>query len=202
MNIEETISISEEISLMVEKDAIIYRNEFEAFRAKFEEGKKDEELIFAFIFLQVYIECFLHQNMRRVMQLEFEFRRPDLFQIWEKTEKDMHIKEKIGFFISFFISGEKAIEARKEILSQVRHIGKIRNMLVHGHALTRKISEGKEKKSAALSSLNVETMNGVIAAANRLGEVWNELLDEIGKECKALRSTNMFKFNSINTKKA
>lgn len=114
----------------------------------------------------------------------------------------MHIKEKIGFFISFFISGEKAIEARKEILSQVRHIGKIRNMLVHGHALTRKISEGKEKKSAALSSLNVETMNGVIAAANRLGEVWNELLDEIGKECKALRSTNMFKFNSINTKKA
>lgn len=197
MNIEETISISEEFRILVEKDAIIYRNEFEEFRKQYQKSGKEEKLIFAFLFLQIYMECFLHQRMRKIMEMEFDFKRPDLFQVWDKRESSMHINEKIGFFISFFIAGDKAVNFREKISKLFSSIGKPRNKFAHGHALTKMISKEGVKHSSALSILNLETLNSTISYANQLGETWNELLDEISKECKVLKGLGSFKFIEI-----
>ena len=191
------IEISEEWSITLDKDAIIFRNEFEEFRKQFKVSKKEEKLIFAFLFLQIYMEYFLHQRMRKIMEMEFDFKKPDLFQVWDKRESRMHINEKIGFFISFFIAGDRAVNFREKISKLFSKIGQPRNKFAHGHAIRKTLSKDGERHSKTLSMLNLESLNSTISDANQLGETWNELLNEISKELKVLNGLGSFKFMEI-----
>lgn len=193
VSLKESVNIQDSNSVVIEKDAIIYLNEFLKYKEAYEKEGMDETLIFAFIFLQIYIECFLHQSMRRVMHMEFGFKEPVLFQQWDSSEEKMYIGKKIEFFTSFFMPEEQSIESKKIIVKSFNDIGQVRNKLVHGYKLSRGIANGKTHKSEALSLLNIESLQKSLQSANELGSAWNDLLDEIFKACRALRSVDDFK---------
>lgn len=194
IGLTDVIQIQENIKITTELSSIIYLNEFLKYKGAYERDGKNEKLIFTLIFLQIYIECFLHQNMRQIMGMEFEFKNPDLFKKWDSKEEEMYVGEKVNFFTHFFFSKEEKVESLDLIKNSLREIGYIRNKIVHGYKLRRVVVNGTTEKSETLSLLSKESLREYLQSANTLGNAWNTLLDEVGKKCKALRGVGSFKF--------
>ena len=87
INLHDSIGVSDHIKAETEIDAIIYRQEFERHWEEYLKSKSESELILAFIFLQIYIEYFLHQNMRKIIELEFKPPRDAAHITWLSGEK-------------------------------------------------------------------------------------------------------------------
>lgn len=195
----ENISVSEYIKSEIEVSAIIYRKEFERHRSEYLKTKTESELIFTFILLQIYIECFLHQNMRRVVELEFKPPRDDICTNWLAGER-RHVPTKINNFATLFFSPVQAHiqQLLDTIKDRFGKISRIRNQFVHGHKVAAwSDSKGNAGSTPAKSLLSDAQLTKSITEINELGLAWNDLLDAILSQCKALERIDNFKFSSI-----
>lgn len=202
-DIRENIEVIDFYRAETELDAVIYRLEFEKSWKIFQDSQSEERLVFCFLFLQIYIECFLHQNMRRVVELEFKPPRDQVCDAWLKGER-RHIPQKIEAFVSTFFSpgGTTKIETWNEIQqlveiikSKFKRISNTRNLFAHGHKISEwSDSNGGSGKSQARSLLTENQLNKTIREINEIGEAWNQLLEIIIVQCKALRQVGSFKF--------
>ncbi len=199
IDLHETIKVSEYIKAESEIDAVIYRQEFEHHRAEYLKSKAESELIFTFIFLQIYTECFLHQNMRRVVMLEFKPPRDSTYTTWLASEK-RYVPEKMDNFIILFFSPAPApIQQMADIIKdRLGKISSIRNQFAHGHkASAWSDSEGNSGSTPAKLLLTETQLTQSVTEINELGNAWNDLLDSIMPQCKALKRIDDFKFRSI-----
>lgn len=87
INLEETLSIKDSWGYETEVDAVIYRNQFDKYYQAYSKSGLQEDLMFSFIFLQIYIECFLHGCMRKIVEMEFKPPRINVYKDWTGGEK-------------------------------------------------------------------------------------------------------------------
>lgn len=199
INLNESIKASDSFKIETEIDAIIYRQEFELHRKNYLKSKNESELIFTFIFLQIYVECFLHQNMRRIIQLEFKPPRDAIYMEWLACEARF-IPAKIDNFVILFWNPipedpQKLLESIKDNFKKTSYI---RNQFVHGHKVSAwSDSEGSSGFSPAKLLLTDEQLAMSVTKVNELGVAWNHLLDKTLLQCKALREVESFKFISL-----
>jgi hypothetical protein len=208
--IDENIGVSEFI--MIEKQislAYIFRLEFEKHLQEYKINKSDNELIFIFIFLQAYAECFLHQSMRRIIKSEFEVHRTDLYNNWidEKGRggERRNIQEKIEDFSRHFII---AVPSLPKNIQQLIHdininfskLSRRRNQFLHGHAVASwSDSDGNSGASEAHSLLTDKELKLAVDEINKLGKAWNELQDSVAIEFKCINKERIkdFKFLDV-----
>lgn len=194
LSFKETVHMQDSVSLRLQMDAVIYRNEYEKYKKEYLEDNSEQKLIFAFIFLQIYLECFLHQNMRDIVALEFQYRDKQLYNEWLKKEEKMFIKDKLLFFTSlFYVKNNEIITLEKNILENFGHITSIRNKLMHGYPLTEDISGNERKKSKTKALLSKSNLTQSIEIANNLSNGWNALLEVIYKKFIALKTIKEFR---------
>lgn len=201
VKLDETVTISESHREELELDAIIYRNEFEKYRQAYLVKNNESDLIFSFIFLQIYIECFLHQNMRRIIGLEFKHAQNHLDRRWLKQEKRF-IPDKINNFHSLFLAplSPKVLEDTEEIEVLFKAITSPRNEFAHGHKVASWFdSNGGKGNTKAKELLTRKKLHELVKHANSLGELWNNLLDAIFPRCVALQQIQDFKFENFKT---
>lgn len=199
INLHETVNVSEYIKMESEIDAVIYRQEFERHRAEYLKTKTEAELIFTFIFLQIYAECFLHQNMRRVVMMEFKPPRDSVYTTWLAGEK-RYVPEKIDNFATLFFTPVPAIVQQEidTIKDRLKKISDIRNLFAHGHkASSWSDSTGNSGSTSAKSILTETQLIQSVTEINELGKSWNDLLDAVMPQCKALKRVDDLKFRSI-----
>ena len=214
--LKETINIREEITWELETDAVIFRNEFNYYLEKFKKDKSEHILIFVFIMLQIYVEYFLHQNMRRVIRFEFEHNNKSKYEEWIKNEfqyiPDKKIKGgikkgKISIFIEYFLlnSNHEATMTKEQIESVFNEITKIRNLFVHGHkiSLSGNADSSHVEISKAKGYLTENMLKLIIKNVNLLGKNWDRLLDLALSNCKSLniKVIGDFKFDNLDYKK-
>ncbi|MBU1164632.1 hypothetical protein KKA15_03655 [Patescibacteria group bacterium] len=199
VKLKATIRISEYFKAETEVDAVIYRREFERYYKEYLKTKDSTKLIFTFILLQIYVECFLHQNMRRIICMEFKPPSDGICTTWLEGEKKS-VKDKINNFVSLF-PGLVPTDTQQlvDIIEDgFKNLSDIRNLFVHGH----KVAEWSDSKKAKESSpakqfLTATQIKKIIAEINALGGAWDKLLDYILPQCKALTRIDNFKFTKI-----
>ncbi|MDP2709402.1 MAG: hypothetical protein Q8O93_05185 [bacterium] len=199
INLHEIVSVSDYTKAESEIDAVIYRQEFERHRTEYLKSKTESELIFTFIFLQIYMECFLHQNMRRIVTMEFKPPRNAILTTWLTGEK-RYVPEKMDNFINLFFSPVPTpIQQMADIIKdRLGNISSIRNQFAHGHKVSAwSDSEGNSGSTPAKLILTETQLMQSVAEINELGKAWNDLLDIIMPQCKALKRMDDFKFRSI-----
>ena len=213
--IGDKIKVNESIAWELEIDAIVFRDEFDYYLKKFETSKSggmvfDKMLVFVFMMLQIYIEYFLHQNMRRIISLEFKETDKNKYNNWIKNERryipdKKSDKGKLFLFLEYYSldSDPKATKAKEEIEAVFNELAKIRNELVHGHKMS--ISGNADSSlievSETMGYLAKDVLVKIIERVNNLGENWNKLLDIVFDKCKALKKIDDFKFDSLDYKK-
>jgi len=199
LNLQENINISEYVYTEIELGAVIYRREFEKYHQEYLKSKSGSELIFSFIFLQIYVECFLHQNMRKIVELEFKPPRDGIYTKWLQGEH-RYVPVKIEEFATlFFLSVPTNIKRLIDcIKDRFENISDIRNQFVHGHKIaTWSDSRGNSGITPARSALIEKHLSQSIIDVNELGVAWNNLLDDSLLQCKALRHVESFKFSNL-----
>ena len=198
LNFSEHVGVSEYHRITKEIDAVTYRNEFLKFRTGYLESHGQTELIFSFIVLQIYIECFLHQNMRRIVGLEFKPPRQVILNEWIKQER-RYVPQKLEHFINLFEPPpSESLHLVEGIKDRFKNISDIRNLLAHGHEISEwSDSEERTGKTEALAILTKSQFAQTEKEINELGLMWNELLDHVAPRCKALNRVDDFKFKKI-----
>jgi len=199
IEVHDSINVSDHVKVETEIDAVIYRQEFESHLSIYMETQSESELIFTFIYLQIYIECFLHQNMRRIVNMVFKPPRENISSEWMKKES-RKVRDKIDAFGTIFhdpMSGQiqGLVDTIKNNFSRVSYI---RNQFAHGHKVSAwSDSDGKSGKTSARELLTNERLAKAISEVNELGFAWNTLLDNILPQCKSLRTVEDFKYTEI-----
>lgn len=205
ITLKEEIKMNDSVVWELEVDAIIFRDEFNYYLEKFKKDKSEKTLVFIFIILQIYVEYFLHQNMRRVISLEFKHSDKSKYKEWIKAKNEkLNISKKLSHFIQYFLleNNNKVIAIKKEIETIFKEITDIRNLLVHGHkiSLAGNVDSSYIEVSRTRGYLDKDVLIKVIANINQLGKNWNDLLDLILNECKALKRIDDFKFSNLDYK--
>lgn len=199
INLTENIRVSDFSRVETEFDAIIYRNEFEQHHQEYIKTGSESELILAFIFLQIYVECFLHQNMRRIVELEFKPPREVISIQWLENEHQK-IQLKIEKFITLFFSSARSdIKKLTDCINDgFNKISYIRNQFAHGHKIASwSDSHGNSGSTPAHSILKKDQLNQTIIEINESGSAWNKLLDNVLPNLKVLRGVINFKFSNL-----
>lgn len=199
---KESVVAKDSFVWKLEVDAIIFRNELAHYMKRYLNDGSEKTLIFVFIMLQIYLESFLHQNMRRITTHEFKNSKEDKYKKWinPKFEK-RYIEEKLPIFLKNFSLGEDDNTRRltEEILNSFGKISKIRNLLIHGHEVS--ISGNADSSNIEISEarglLSKHTFKEVVDGVNLLGERWNKILEQVQSQCVALNSTEDYKFKEI-----
>lgn len=206
--LKENMNVSESVAWELTTDAVIFRAQFEKYRNQYvaQSIEEDHSIIFAFIFLQVYVEYFLHQNMRRVVTLEFRNTDQKKYQKWMDNERNF-IEDKISrsgklsMFVQFFFhnSLQKISTLKKSIENNFKEITDIRDLLVHGHdiSISGNIDSSKIEVSHTRALLTPEELEETTGKANKLGECWNKLLEEIFDQSQSLGQVDDFKFEQL-----
>jgi len=198
LNLSEHIGISDFNHVELELDSIIHRNQFEKFRSEYLRSNEEKDLIFTFIVLQIYTECFLHQNMRKIVEMEFLPPRQTIREEWTLGE-GRDAREKIDCFVKLFrIAPSASLRPVSVIKGRFTSLTDMRNLLAHGHKIsTWSDSSGNSGTTKARSLLTRDQLTQTEKEINELGLMWNKLLDRIQPECKALRRIDDFKFKNI-----
>lgn len=194
--------IEEKIHTEIQIDPVIFRKEFLRYQNRYLSYNNQNELIHAYIFLQIYIESFLHNYMRHIIGLEFKPPRDEVVRKWYGKERDK-IPVKLDSFVSEFFSTipvdiEKNVSTIK---SQFKKISDIRNMFAHGHKVSMGMNtDGTGFISPAGLKLAPWELKQALIDTNELGKAWNDLLNGILPYCKSLRTIKDFKFKLMKTK--
>ncbi len=199
INVSENAGISEYVKAETEIDAIIYRREFERHEQEYQKAQSDPELVLAFIYLQIYVECFLHQNMRHIVEMEFKPPRDTVAKDWENHEKD-DVRQKLDSFIGKLFPTVPANVAQltQTIKDNFGKVCVMRNYLAHGHKVAAwSDSDGNSGMSRAKSLLTSAQLVQSKADADALGLAWNDLLDLVLAQCQALQRVDSFKFKNL-----
>jgi hypothetical protein len=199
INLFETIKVSEGIKTEMEIDAAIYRQEFERHRMEYLKSKDESELIFTFIFLQIYIECFFHQNMRKIIELEFKPPRDNVCVGWLAEEK-RYVPTKIDNFVTIFLTPvSNSVQCNVDVIKdRFSKISSLRNLFAHGHKVAIwSDSDGNSNATPAKLSLSESQLIQSVTETNDLGLAWNNLLDFVLPQCKVLQRVDSFKFLNI-----
>ncbi len=200
INLQETLSIQDHWRAETMVDAIIYRNQFDKYHQAYLQTGSQEDLIFSFIFLQIYIECFLHDWMRQIVRMEFKPPRDNVMTEWMRGEGRM-VWKKIDNFIELFFGAQPTAvhEIGEQIKAHLKNITDIRNLLIHGHSIAEwSDSDGNTGISEAKSFLTAEKLDSTVSEANELGKLWNQVLDEIMPRLQALKRVSDFYYKEIN----
>ena len=201
LNVSEGVTITEHIEIELETDAVIYRNEFERHHAEYLNTKTKDELILSFVFLQIYVECFLHQNMRRVIEREFKHTGKIILDDWFCSEAQLkYVPQKLDKFVKVFFPKPKETDRLliNAIKSKFHDINEIRNFLIHGYKIASwSDSGGNSGQSNINFFLSEVQLSKSINEMNELGNAWNNLLDNIFPECKCSTSFDDFKFEKF-----
>jgi hypothetical protein len=187
------------VSVSIEKSEVIFLNEFKKYYQNFKEKKEENDIIFSYLFLQIYIECFLHYKMRRVVEMEFKPPRDSIKNNWfhEKNEKS-NIKDKIENFSKLFFSNNEAINEVAKIKDNFKKITNIRNKIAHGYSIgSYSDFNGKNSVSDVKSFLNIKELESQLSNANELGDNWNLLLEKVFNVCASIKDKNLCKFKEI-----
>lgn len=195
----ERIGVSDHVRAETEIDAVIYLREFQRHRVEFRRTGDEFTLIFAFIFLQVYAECFLHQNMRRLVELEFKPPRDTIRDRWLQKEARKASEKIDDFAILFFDPVPKSVQRLTDtIKNRFREVSYVRNLFVHGHKVAAwSDSSGNSGETPARSLLTAARLIMAKKQVDELGFAWNLLLDELLRRCKTLRRVDDFKYSGI-----
>lgn len=198
LSLSEHIGVSDFNRIELELDSIIHRNQFEKFRNEYLRGNEEKDLIFTFIILQIYMECFLHQNMRKIVELEFLLPRQTIRKEWALGE-GRDVRKKIDCFVELFnVAPSVSSHLVSGVKDRFTSLTDIRNLLAHGHKIARwSDSSGASGSSKAHSLLTSDQLKQTEKEINEMGLLWNELLDKIQPQCKALRRIDDFKFQNI-----
>ena len=211
--IKEKIGIQESLSVEVEKNPVIYRRKFlEEYKKCEKNNFAENNIIFCFIFLQIYFECFFHFRLRKLVELEFKLSNPDIWEKWidcnnKKCIERRYVQDKKGRkgklseFIKYFnFENNKEIKKlKKEIEKELQDITNIRDLLVHGH----KIAEGnnfnnQEYKTKVKKYLTEESLKEAIEKVNKGATAWNNFFDKLLPLLKTNYETvKNFKFEKI-----
>jgi hypothetical protein len=199
VNLEESIGVSDFHRVELELDSIIHRNEFEKFRSEYLRSNEEKDLIFTFIVLQIYMECFLHQNMRKIVEMEFLPPRQAVREEWLSEPMERRdARDKIDYFVKLFDLGSLVSTPVSGIKERFTNLTDIRNLLAHGHKIAKwSDSLGNSGTTKARSLLTRDQLTQIEKRVNELGLLWNELLDKIQPQCKVLRRIDDFKFQNI-----
>jgi hypothetical protein len=202
IQVHDRVSISESISIETEIDSGIYRDEFEKHRREYSATNSEHHLIFAFIFLHMYMECFLHQRMRQTIEREFTHKDKNIVTNWhEKEEREkMYVNTKLICFTSVFFQPipENTKKKLNIIIKRYSKLSDIRNRFVHGYKVAAySDSNGHASKTPTRSLLTQRQLIQVIKHANALGKVWNEILDDVLSRCRSARQVDDFKFTNL-----
>jgi len=204
INVHDVVNISEVVQMETELE-VGYRDEFLRHEKEYLLTKKDEELIFSLIFLQIWVECFLHQNMRRIVTLEFNHSNKPVVDEWlredEKNKGERrYIQQKLEELIKLFYPKipsevQTFINDSKDCFNK---ISDVRNHFVHGRKISAwSDSEGGSGTSNAKLLLSPEQLIITKKNVNNLGLSWNKLLDKILEQCKSLKNIEDFKFKEF-----
>ena len=201
INVHDEVSVSGSLRLELEINAIIYRSEFEKYRQAYLVSKTENDLIFCFIFLQIYVECFLHQNMRQIIGLEFKPPRDYVCVRWNESQAERrHIPQKIKNFPTLFFAPIpiEILNLIDLIVSFFEKITYPRNKFAHGHKVASWFdSENGRGDTTARLLLTEERLKQALSEANELGVAWNDLLGKILPQCKAQRQLDDFNFEKF-----
>ena len=197
LHLNEHVGVSAQVRAETELVAVIYRSEYVKFRSSYLIDRNDADLIFTFIFLQIYVECFLHQNMRKIIELEFKPPRLAVYENWMKHEK-RGIPEKVACLVELFQLPLGTLDLIKRIKSEFQNISKPRNKFAHGWKISSwHDSLGSSGFSQAKSLITLAKLQQTEASVDALAADWNQLLDQIQPQCKALRRLTDFKLQSL-----
>ncbi len=197
VELNEKISLVDSYEIEAEIDALIYRNEFEKYFKSYKKDGSETDLIFSYIFLQIYIECFLHQRMRKIIELEFKHTNEDIYKSWIKNDR-RYIHQELDHFVKiFFSSVSDQIKEPIDFIKKVfKKISDIRNDFLHGHKIaTWSNSNGASEITPARKVLTYDQISFYIKEVNKLGSLWNELLIKLSPKLKALTGLNDFRFS-------
>ena len=158
-------------------------------------------MIFTFIALQIYAECFLHQNMRKIIELEFKHAGGTINNDWIKGEKRFIPEKLVAFHEIFLKTSLSEVQTIKENFGKISYA---RNLFAHGHKVaTWSDSDGNHGISAAQSLLTDQQLEKSIFEINEMGNAWNKLLDDITPQLHHMRQTATigFKLSDIDLNK-
>ncbi|MDA2921787.1 hypothetical protein MYX07_00795 [Patescibacteria group bacterium AH-259-L07] len=204
--LKDELKIDDSIVWELEIDAIIFRNEFDRYLMQFRKDKSEKTLVFVFIMLQIYLECFLHQNMRHIIGLEFKHRDELKYKKWIKNERlnidDRKTEQgKLSLFIEYFsLENDPEVIVAKQVIERIfKKMTKIRNLLVHGHkiSLAGNVDSSHIEVSEAGGYLNEDMLKEIFKDINQLGESWNKLLVSVLDKCRSLKKISDFKFDNL-----
>jgi len=204
INIHDSVKITDikpHIRVEANIGALIYKEQFEKHKAKYLASKREAELIFTFLFLQIYVECFLHQNMREILQFEFKPPQDNVYTDWITYDNEKRsVQIKLGSFASIFFNPiSPNIQPLIDfIIDRFVKITDIRNLFAHGHKIAHwsdsQTGSGVTKARSFLTEIQLDQS---IAEINELGDAWNLLADEIFKKCQKLKKIDDFKFKYV-----
>lgn len=197
----ENISLTEEVVFETQTDPVIFRKELIRHLNRYQNFYNQNELVHAYIYLQIYAESFLHNYMRHIVAFEFKPPRNKTILDWYASEQ-LFIPQKIDNFISLFFN-PLPIEATQyitQIKTSFKFISEIRNLFAHGHKISVGINnKGRGVMSPAASKLAPWEFQEALEEFNKLCLSWNNLLLIIQARFKALRQIRDFKLKRLTT---
>jgi len=193
------VKIEETIHLELQIDPVIFRREFIRYQKRYLSLYDKNELVHAYIFLQIYVESFLHNYMRHIIKMEFKPPRDTVVKKWLSKEKDKLPIKLDSFVVQFFPSLPLTVQTEVDIIKdRFKRISDIRNMFAHGHKVSISMTTtGKGVLSPAASKLSPWILKQTLLETNELGTAWNNLLIKIQPKLKALRQIKDFKFKLL-----
>lgn len=193
------VNIEETIEMKIFIDPVIFRREFRRYQKRYLAFYDQNQLIHAYLFLQIYIESFLHNYMRHVVELEFKPPRHSVVINWRNNERDKLPIKLEKFATLFFTPVPKNLIDQVDIIkSRFKNVSDIRNMFAHGHEVSIAMTTtGKGVISTAGKKLAPWELKQTLIEVNELGLAWNELLSIIQPHFKSLRMIKDFKFKML-----
>jgi hypothetical protein len=146
------------------------------------------EYVFAYLFLHLYFENFIHYHLRMIVDgLPLASRQTSRF-----NQRDSPMK-KLTAFKELLDSAQIQYNSDyfQTISVNYRKISEIRNLLVHGYPIEEQEKNGEKTLSDARMYLQPKSFGDILKNANLIVENWNDLLKEVRQQKDKLISVGL-----------
>ncbi len=183
------VSIQPTWKFTLTTDCIIFLTEFKKYYKNIGQEPGNYNHFFAALFLQVYVEYFLHQFIRTMTSMS-------LFKEEAKALEYCPLKDrikpptpgKLTLFVKLFCTSlpMQIKDLIEDINKNLKILDKIRNSIVHGHDFSKTFTLDQEKAvlSPALEKIENTPIDYLIERANHIGSNWNLILDFLLSKAK------------------